>query len=730
MKKSMNNVAAILTLTAFSAAGGILFAAEFEVLDRFSVDGYTVLKGSADIPGGSLTVGGSAFVVKSGSVGIGTANPGAKLEVSGGNILLGNNSGGAASVYKYVPQHTAGYDGSLSFALMGGSININHVYGGYGHSDYANEYITFNTHHGAETAGERVRIDPAGNIGIGTANPAAKLEIQLLSANSKVKIDTLTNYSSRIADFASPTGAIWFTRETGANYTGEIGAYDPGSGYANMAYVTYSDHVFVNSDREVMRLKQNGNVGVGTTGPEYQLDVIGIMQTRRSLAADVGGQLQIGHGTALWKLIGNQWNGGDFMIRDPAAVDVIYFPQAGGNIGIGTSSPVTQSKLTVAGSLSVNGSDGDFSSGGNRAMIDIAGGYARIGSVNGGGSAMGTKIMAGAGVEAITISSSGNVGVGTTNPAANFDVGGTGSIKIPVGTTGERPGSPANGMMRLNTTTGKLEYYYNSGWNSVGALIATGGTVTEAGGYRIHTFTTVGDSAITFTTGGTVEYLVVAGGGQGGTGQYNGGGGGAGGFRTAAGFTVTAQSYTVTVGAGGSGNTEGSKGASGGNSVFGPITSIGGGGGGSHNNPTGASGGSGGGGSQGSASGGSGTSGQGYAGGGLCYALGAGGGGASAVGASSSPPNGGAGAASSIFGTSIYYAGGGGGGGRQVYSIAQGIGGNGGGGNGGLATGGNGYPGTANTGGGGGGVGSDADNATTRMGGAGGSGIVIIRYPI
>ena len=47
-------------------AGPVLHAAEFEVLDRFSVDGYTVLKGSADIPGGSFTVGMSTFVVKGG----------------------------------------------------------------------------------------------------------------------------------------------------------------------------------------------------------------------------------------------------------------------------------------------------------------------------------------------------------------------------------------------------------------------------------------------------------------------------------------------------------------------------------------------------------------------------------------------------------------------------------------------------------------------------------------
>ena len=61
--------------------GAGIYAAEFEVLDRFSVDGYSVFRGSADIPGGSLAVGRSALVVKGGNVGVGTASPAASLNV-------------------------------------------------------------------------------------------------------------------------------------------------------------------------------------------------------------------------------------------------------------------------------------------------------------------------------------------------------------------------------------------------------------------------------------------------------------------------------------------------------------------------------------------------------------------------------------------------------------------------------------------------------------------------
>ena len=249
-----------------------------------------------------------------------------------------------------------------------------------------------------------------------------------------------------------------------------------------------------------------------------------------------------------------------------------------------------------------------------------------------------------------------------------------------------------------------------------------------------------------------VEYLVVAGGG-GSSGYNSAGGGGAGGYRS----SVTGEqsgggagaesvksltpgtSYTVTVGAGGTGvwgdPGQGSSSAtSGSNSVFHDITSIGGGKGASDQagNILPGSGGSGGG-ARGNTTetntGGAGTAGQGYAGGAggtVPWSLnypGGGGGGAGAVGQTA--PNqstagaGGIGVQSSITGTPTYRAGGGGG---SVQPGSGGAGGLGGGGQGGNTSPSQaGASGTANTGGGGGG----GYGAT---GGNGGAGVVIIRY--
>jgi hypothetical protein len=43
-------------------------------------------------------------------------------------------------------------------------------------------------------------------------------------------------------------------------------------------------------------------------------------------------------------------------------------------------------------------------------------------------------------------------------------VSGTEYIKLPVGTTAQRPATPANGMMRVNTTTNSIEVYYSGTW--------------------------------------------------------------------------------------------------------------------------------------------------------------------------------------------------------------------------------------------------------------------------
>ena len=51
---------------------------------------------------------------------------------------------------------------------------------------------------------------------------------------------------------------------------------------------------------------------------------------------------------------------------------------------------------------------------------------------------------------------------------SNPQFSGTSSLLVPNGTTAQRPGSPANGQIRYNTTTGALEAYVAGAWGDVG----------------------------------------------------------------------------------------------------------------------------------------------------------------------------------------------------------------------------------------------------------------------
>jgi len=230
---------------------------------------------------------------------------------------------------------------------------------------------------------------------------------------------------------------------------------------------------------------------------------------------------------------------------------------------------------------------------------------------------------------------------------------------------------------------------------------ATGGdSIYRDSSYWYHIFNKSG-TLTPYTSISNVDYLVVAGGGSGGT--RFGGGGGAGGMITGSGMSLTAQAYTVTVGAGAARQTANSNfGFAGSNSIFNGQTAYGGGLGGG--NGGGGNGGSGGGGGQ-SSGGGTGTSGQGNNGANGSWSGQYSGGGGGGKGSAGSSGTGGSGQASSISGTSVTYAAGGNG--SDYYANTQGA------------------TGAANTGNGGGGSGGDSNPS-----GAGGSGIVIVRYPV
>ena len=138
----------------------------------------------------------------------------------------------------------------------------------------------------------------------------------------------------------------------------------------------------------------------------------------------------------------------------------------------------------------------------------------------------------------------GTFNVANAAPVADPVFSGS-SLKLPVVTTAGRPASPQFGMVLANSTTGDPEW-----WD---ATTNTWKKFAQPSGYL-------------------VEYLVVAGGGSGGSANYawvSAGGGGAGGVATGTSVLSAGATYPIVIGAGGAavlGNSTGVNGLNGSNS--------------------------------------------------------------------------------------------------------------------------------------------------------------------
>jgi len=101
------------------------------------------------------------------------------------------------------------------------------------------------------------------------------------------------------------------------------------------------------------------------------------------------------------------------------------------------------------------------------------------------------------------------VGVGTASPATTLHVSATDAVRLPSGTTGQRPGSSANGDIRYNSTLSTIEGYAGGAWKNLASGSAIQDTdedtkiqVEESSDEDIIRFDIAGNQIMSITSGG------------------------------------------------------------------------------------------------------------------------------------------------------------------------------------------------------------------------------------
>jgi hypothetical protein len=111
-------------------------------------------------------------------------------------------------------------------------------------------------------------------------------------------------------------------------------------------------------------------------------------------------------------------------------------------------------------------------------------------------------------LDANTVSATDTNGGLTVSPngTGGVTLGGTNSVRVPVGTVAQRPGSPAAGMLRFNDDSDEFEGYNGTVWASVGGAALVNDTSTSTNLFPLFANATTGTAATLNTSNAKLLY--------------------------------------------------------------------------------------------------------------------------------------------------------------------------------------------------------------------------------
>jgi len=297
--------------------------------------------GSSSLRWKDLYLGGEVFSNGTGNnyflgnVGIGTSSPATDLEIVNntrisGAVLRITNSAESSSWVAGDEMGSIEFsqtDASVPNKLRGKIVSIAES-GGNAVADVGLAFHT--TTDLGVTLPERMRINHAGNVGIGTASPQKLLHLNGAGATIRLQSDGSSDTSMQFYDGATQKGQI---------------LWDESDGVMKFVAGTTSNvnHLIIDS---------TGNVGIGTDSPDSKLDVQGVDNTNIFQVKRTGGDVVAriradSDGDGLLVLENSSSDNKVFLYSNGDS----YFN--GGNVGIGTTTP--GNTLNVLGDFNVTG---------------------------------------------------------------------------------------------------------------------------------------------------------------------------------------------------------------------------------------------------------------------------------------------------------------------------------------------------------------------------------------